>query len=368
MKLRMLLMLVVFVLPTASDNASGSGPLFNLGPEEIIQADGVDIKVTGYSVPSFEDWNNDNLKDLIIGEGGGSVKAKVRVYLNMGTESNPQFSGYFYAQSFGSDLTCSSSGCMGCFPRVVYWDADTNKDLLIGQADGYVKIFLNIGTDEKPNFDGGHYIQAGKPGSKKNINVGNRATPSLVDWNNDGLRDMVVGAYDARIYIFINEGTDTEPNFFIQTFAQEDGSDLIVPGRRASPVILDLDGDGRKDILTGNTNGQLLFYGNVGTDEEPNFSGYSLVKSEGVPIDLAGSPRSRPFVCYWTGDGHFGPIDAYPDVLIGAGDGKVHLYRTVPIPADLDQDGNVDFTDLAIFADYWQESQPRPRGRSQPEQ
>lgn len=34
---------------------------------------------------------------------GGGYTAKVRVYLNVGTESNPQFSKYFCAQSGGGD-------------------------------------------------------------------------------------------------------------------------------------------------------------------------------------------------------------------------------------------------------------------------
>jgi hypothetical protein len=129
--------------------------------------------------------------------------------------------------------------------------------------------------------------------------------------------------------------------------AQEDGGDLVVPFQRSSPEFLDLDGDGKRDLLTGNTNGELLFYSNAGTAVGPNFSGYSLVKSAGVPIDLPGSPRSRPFVCDWTGDGLL-------DVLIGAGDGKVHLYQGVPV-GDLDYSGGVDFVDFAMFAPYWQE-------------
>ena len=334
--------------------------LLDLGLEERVQANGMDIDVTGYSVPSFVDWNNDNLQDLIVGEGGGFQDAKVRIYLNVGTESNPQFLKHFYAQSNGIDLTCPASGCMGCFPRVVYWDADLRKDLLMGQANGKVKLFLNIGTDEKPTFDGGTFLQVGPFGEKEDIDVGNRATPSAVDWNNDGNKDLIAGAYDARIHIFTNEGTDTEPNFVIETFAQEDGKDLLVPGGRASPVILDLDADGRKDILAGNTNGELLFYSNVGTDEDPSFSGYWRVEAGGVPIDLAGSPRSRPSVCYWTGDGYFDSMDGYIDVLIGASDGKVHLYRGLPIPADLDQDGDVDFADFTLFSNHWQEIRPRP--------
>lgn len=341
------------MVTTSSRADLNRGALLNLGPEELVQADGVDIQVPGYSVPSFVDWNNDMLNDLVIGEGGFYGFGKVRVYLNVGNESDPLFSHYFYAQSKGSDLVCLAFGCMGCFPRVVYWDADDRKDLLVGQSKGTIKIFLNTGTDENPTFDGGRVLHLGKINI---IDVQERATPTVVDWNNDGRKDLVVGARYGKIYVYLNEGTDTEPVFITETFVQEDASDLVVPSQRSSPVVLDLDGDGKKDILTGDTDGQLLFYSNVGTDEEPRFSGYSFVESNGVEIDFPGQAHSRPFVCYWTGDGHFGPIDAYPDVLIGAGDGKVHLYRGIPISGGLDGNGDVDFTDFALFAANWRQT------------
>ncbi len=356
MRQQSLILLIVCVSFGIPQNTFGNELLLDLGPEEIVQANGFDMTVSGYSVPSFADWDNDDLKDLIVGEGGGYEDAKVRVYLNTGTESDPQFSKYMYAQSDGVDLTCPASGCLGCFPRVVYWDADARKDLLIGQADGTVKVFLNVGTDEAPTFDGGTSLLIGQTV----IDVGNRATPSVVDWNNDGRKDLVAGAYDGRIHLFLNEGTDTEPDFVAGTFAQENGADLYVPGGRSSPVVLDLDGDGRKDLLAGNTYGELLFYSNIGADEAPSFSGYLPIEAGGSPIDLAGSARSRPSVCYWTGDGYFGPMDGYIDVLIGAGDGKIHLYRGLPIPADLDKDGDVDFADFALFSVHWQEIRPRP--------
>ena len=355
-----LITLAVCALIMAPNDGFSDGTPLYLGPEELVQADGNDIQVSGYSVPSFVDWNNDNLNDLVIGEGGGYGDAKVRVYLNVGTESEPKFSYYFYAQSNGSDLTCPASGCMGCFPRVDYWDADERKDLLVGQADGTVKVFLNIGTDSDPVFDAGQLIKVGSAGA--NLDVGARATPTLLDWDNDNMTDLVVGALDGKIHIYLNCGYGgvIPPSFNYSNpsgiFAQEDGSDLVVLSKRSSPVIIDLDGDGNKDLLTGNTDGQLLFYRNVGTDTKPSFSGYSLIESSGVPIDLPGSPRSRPFVCYWTGDGHFGPIDAYPDVLIGAADGKVHLYRGIPEIGDMDGNGNVDIDDLVLFADYWSQT------------
>jgi len=297
----------------------------NLGPEELVYTDIGVVQVPGWSVPSFTYWDGDELNDLIIGEGGYVSPGMVRVYLNIGTLSEPRFSDYFYAQSNGADLSVPGQGCQGAFPRVIYWDADERKDLLVGQADGRVKLFLNIGTDDDPTFDGGTFLQVGEPGFKVDINVGPRATPTVADWNNDARKDLVVGALDGRIRVFLNEGTHTEPDFRVERLAElEDGGALMVPTGRSSPVIRDLDDDGRKDLLTGNTEGQLLLYRNTGSDDAPAFSpDYVLVRSDGIPIDLTGEPRSRPSVCDWTDDG-------LPDVLIGAGDGQVHLYQGVP--------------------------------------
>jgi hypothetical protein len=312
-----LALLVLCSIPTHADLV--------LGPEEFVRADGTNISVPGYSVPSLVFWNGDNLRDLVVGEGGGSSpEGKVRVYLNVGTQSEPHFTSYFYAQSQSSDLVVPAGGCLGIFPRVVDVDCDGRKDLLVGLADGTVKLYLNVNTEEDPRFDGGTFLQVGPPGSKVNINVGARATPVLVDWNNDAKRDLVLGALDGKLHVYINEGTDCSPDFRAVSFAQENGAPLIVPTSRSSPHIMDLDGDGKKDILTGNTEGQLLFYSNVGSDAAPTFSGYVFVEADSVPIDLSGSARSRPFVCDWTNDG---PLD----VLIGAGDGLVHLYQGVEI-------------------------------------
>ncbi|MHC4656739.1 MAG: hypothetical protein ACYS91_17235 [Planctomycetota bacterium] len=41
----------------------------NLGSEEVVEADGVDIGVGAFSVPSFVDWDSDNLGDLVVGCG-----------------------------------------------------------------------------------------------------------------------------------------------------------------------------------------------------------------------------------------------------------------------------------------------------------
>ncbi|MHC4421974.1 MAG: dockerin type I domain-containing protein [Planctomycetota bacterium] len=313
----------------------------NLGYEELVKTtDGMDIVVPGYSVPSFVHWDGDGLEDLVIGEGGGSGDAKIRIYLNSGTPSDPRFSSFFYAQSAGVDLVVPAGGCMGLFPRVVYWDADGRKDLLIGLSDGRVKIYLNTGSDDVPTFDEGTYLLVGEPGSKAEIDVGARATPSVVDWDDDRKKDVIIGALDGKIRAYINEGTQTAPEFRTVEIVQANGEDLVVPSLRSSPDIRRFD-DEYLDILAGNTEGQLLLC------PGPSFSEMITVEAAGVPIDLPDSPRSRPFVCDWDGDERL-------DVLMGAGDGLIHLYPGVPI-GDINFDGVVNVLDFLDLLAHWGE-------------
>ena len=115
---------------------------------------------------------------------------------------------------------------------MVYWDADALKDLLVGRADGTLKIYLNVNTEEDPQFDAGTLLQVGPAGSKVDIDVGSRPTPTMVDWNNDGKRDLVVGALDGWIHLYLNEGTDTAPDYLTEQFVQKGGENLFVPSAR----------------------------------------------------------------------------------------------------------------------------------------
>ena len=334
-----ILLLTAFPLPAMGE--------LDLGPEELVEANGAVIAVPLYSVPSYVNWDGDGIPDLVIGEGPSGGFGKVRVYLNTGTLAEPEFGDYTFVQSNGSDLSVIGSGCLGIFPRAVYWDADSKIDLLIGMADGRVKLYTNNSDPNVspiPTFDGGEFLTVGTDKAKVIIDVGLRATSTVVDWNSDGKKDLAVGAYDGNIHVFINEGTDTSPDFITEVLAQDqNGTPVVVPSARSSPVVLDLDDDGKKDLLTGNTNGQLLLYSNTGTEQDPTFYGYSPVEANGVPIDLPSTPRSRPSVCDWTGDGAL-------DVLIGAYGGNVHLYQGFPpVPGDCDDDDDVDLQDFLSF-------------------
>ena len=101
------LLVMGFLLLVAVCPASAQ---LDLGPQELVQAGGSEIVVPGYSVPSFAHWDGDLLPDLIVGEGSGSFPdGKVRIYLNIGTPEKPLFGEFFYAQSLGSDLIVPGS-------------------------------------------------------------------------------------------------------------------------------------------------------------------------------------------------------------------------------------------------------------------
>ncbi len=290
---------------------------------EILQAAGADIDVGEYSVPSLVDWDSDGKLDLVVGEKTLLGEGKVRVYLNEGTAAEPAFGTFFYAQSSGADVSVPAAGCLGVFPRVFDWNQDGKKDLLLGLADGRVQLLLNENTDADPQFGLPGYLQVGSPSSKTEINVGDRATLAIVDWNNDGRYDLVTGALDGRARVYLNEAGPGPADFRAELIVEDGSGELAVPGGRSSPAVADLDGDGRKDLLLGNTEGQLLFYANLASDAAPAFDGFELVEAVGATIDLPGTPRSRPWVGDFDGDGTV-------DVLVGAADGLVRLYRGQP--------------------------------------
>lgn len=88
------------------------------------------------------------------------------------------------------------------FPRVVDADNDSRKDLLIGEAEGTIRLYRNINTDDDPQFDAGTLLRVGLTGLKTDIDVGQRTTPTAIDWNNDGVRDMLVGYGDGLIRLY----------------------------------------------------------------------------------------------------------------------------------------------------------------------
>ena len=72
------------------------------GPFSYIESSGSQIDVGYYGAPCMVDWNDDGLKDLVIGEFSNG---KIRFYENVDLNDSPLFNGYTYIQSDGVDIT-----------------------------------------------------------------------------------------------------------------------------------------------------------------------------------------------------------------------------------------------------------------------
>jgi hypothetical protein len=72
---------------------------------------------------------------------------------------------------------------------VVDWDGDGKRDVLIGSEEGQVWFLRNTGTNAKPVFAAPEEIKL--PGLEGAI----RTRIAVVDWNNRGKLDLLVGTY-----------------------------------------------------------------------------------------------------------------------------------------------------------------------------
>jgi hypothetical protein len=196
----------------------------------------------------------------------------------------------------------------------VDWDDDGKKDLIAGDTQGNVSLFLNVGTKEKPELAKAKLVEAdGKPiksGSHKL--AGTYSKLHMADWDGDGLNDLLIGHQDTIVF-YRNVGTKGAPRFAAPTQVkpptQKEAPAMAFPGR-PSPYVIDWDGDGKKDLLVGFESPEIRFYRNVGTDKNPQLANWQGEKLDlKVPAAEAGY-RWRFDVTDWNNDGK-------PDLLVG---------------------------------------------------
>jgi hypothetical protein len=168
-------------------------------------------------------------------------------------------------------------------------------------------------------LDGGAVLLPGQPGK-------GYAIPCVADWNRDGKKDLLVGYQPAsQIALYLNLGTDAQPCFTNFTVLKTADGTIIQhsSGGCGSPApwVCDFDGDGKQDLLVGDgASGKVWFYRN--TNSTPNAT---PTLAPGVPLqvgtnDLTVGYRATPYVCDWDGDG-------LPDLLCGDGNGYVWFFR-----------------------------------------
>ncbi len=230
-------------------------------------------KATEFRFPNLVDLDGDGDFDLLTGEYKGAFK----YYENIGNAQSPEFSTEM-VNPFNLDSVYYVN-----FPVTGDLDDDGDYDILSVGYYGSTQYFENVGDAQNPDF------------VSRGINPFGIITgysvygeyfymPSLVDLDNDGDLDLVVGgAYYHQIY-YENTGTPGAPNFASpkkNTFGLTEDSTCYL----TSQVFADFDNDGDYDMVTAAftydyyvngynysySSGVFKYFENIGTPTSPVF-------------------------------------------------------------------------------------------------
>jgi hypothetical protein len=159
----------------------------------------VDIHVSSNSYPCIHDWNEDGRKDLIIGEIEKVLPdtGNIRVYLNSGTNSAPEFREYQLMEAGGGHLEV-----VHAHPQIFDLDNDTIKDLVCGNENGFIYFFKNLGTNQVPYFE--TVYETLMTVDSAFIDGYTNSRIHLCDWTGDGDLDIILGGQDGYVWLCEN--------------------------------------------------------------------------------------------------------------------------------------------------------------------
>jgi TolB-like protein len=225
-------------------------------------------RITGHKI--LVEWAG--MHDLLLGDRDGYVW----VFINIGSKDSPRYDAGTKLRAGGKEIKVRGPS----YPYLVDWNEDGKIDLLVGNGGGYLHLFSNQGDG---TFASGVMVKAGG----KDVDTGSRASPCVADWNEDGKKDLVMGNGSGEIFLYLNEGTNQQPAFG-KHFKLNNGS--LDVGSDSSPDVVDWNGDGKKDLVIGNDNGEIIVFLNQGTNHEPQFN------NEGDKLPLKLGPGAIPQV------------------------------------------------------------------------
>ncbi len=227
----------------------------------------------GYLCPNVVDWNRDGLPDLVMNDS----KSMHSVFLNTGTPTQPELaprhSLFLDEVELRGTWRCKpAAGYMG--DRMVYITLDDDDEFhLYFQVDDYnleegYKLKLTNGENIKANF-----LKAGGTG---------RIKFNLVDWDLDGVKDLVVGTprhatvpepeqglpyrYDkagrpgASVLFLKNVGTNTQPVFEHPKLMRFQGEPIFLGQHSCAPVPWYREAGKGPDLIVGTEKGRFIYY------------------------------------------------------------------------------------------------------------
>lgn len=206
------------------------------------------------------DWNNDGKLDLIAGNSHGTVF----LYLNEGTAKAPKLAEGLPVKAGGKVITPERTiykqvndkyevdKTVECSHPLVKsysklhmadWDGDGLKDLLVGQTK-VILFYKNEGTAKAPKFKDPVALTFPEalPG---------RPSPYVVDWDRDGIPDLLLGSDACKVYFCRNIGTAKKPKLAAPKDLELSGPGFK-DGYRCRLAVTDWNSDGKPDLLVGN--------------------------------------------------------------------------------------------------------------------
>ncbi len=223
------------------------------------------------------DFNGNGVLDLLVGIGywgdygwddaydargqwtRGPLRGYVYLYRNTGSNDAPQYQE-------PEKLMTTDGTPIVVFgrpsPNFADFTGDGKPDLLCGEfRDGFT-FFKNVGTREAPLFAPGRPLTYQDKRLTMDLCM---ITPVAYDFTGNGHLDLIVGDEDGRVALVEHTGevVDGIPQFLPPRYFRQQAEDIKF-GALATPVGFDWNGDGRDDIIVGNTAGQIAFIENLG--------------------------------------------------------------------------------------------------------